>query len=332
MRILPVGSTAERSSSRHRNRTRLAVIAGAALAVAGIATTAFAATLSDPAPIQIQAGPAAQPPKGNVKTPGADHRDAPLVAAFEQVNQNTVWTKSGSIPQTWQPAGVDYEQEGFKYYNGRYYISVYDHTANDGHLVILDKAGTLIKDIAFVDGARTHAGGFEVYGDYAYVPLAVDSAHSSADILRINIKTYQVETLFTVGYDHVGGVIYDPVKKTLVGQSWDSRTFYEWTLKGKLVGTWQNPSDYVGYQDCQYVPYEKMLCSGASEGIQSHGGFDLIDLKDPDHAILNGYPTKIGGGNANEILATPTTDGVVLTQYDAGGSIDTYTTTIHDAD
>jgi hypothetical protein len=35
---------------------------------------------------------------------------------------------------------------------------VYDHTDNDGHLLILNGNGALIKDIAFVDGQRTHAG------------------------------------------------------------------------------------------------------------------------------------------------------------------------------
>lgn len=253
--------------------------------------------------------------------------DEPLVAAFEHTSQATngsdfptTFTLTKTIAPTWIPAGHDYEQEGFKLYRGRFYISVYDHTDNNGHLLILEPDGTLVKDISFVDGERTHAGGFSVYGDFAYVPLAVDAPHSSADILRINVDTFAVTTLFTVDYDHVGGVIYDPATNLLVGQDWDSRTFYEWTLSGKIVSKWQNPSDYVGYQDCQYVVYNKMLCSGATEGATTIGGFDLIDLADPEHPILNGLPSAFAG-NAAEILATPAAGGTTLTMYSAGGGV-----------
>ena len=303
--------------------------AAAALALmAGAVSTAAASNLLTPAPpVKVASRPAPAPTVADWPGPGG-HHDEPLVSAFEQVSQNTTWTQTKTIPATWIPRGVDYEQEGFKYYDGRYYISVYDHTDNDGHLVILDGNGNLIKDISFVDGDRTHAGGFSVYGDYAYVPLAVDSPDSSADILRINVKTFQVTTLFTVGYDHVGGVIYDPATHLLVGQDWDSRTFYEWTLSGREVAKWNNPTDYVGYQDCQYVIDNKMLCSGATEGATTIGGFDLIDLGDREHAILNGVP-NVHAGNANEILATPGPNGTTLTDYDAGGGpIVEYTTVI----
>jgi hypothetical protein len=42
------------------------------------------------------------------------------------------------------------------------------------------------------------------------VPLAENHPNSSADIMRIDLTTYQVTTLFTVTYDHVGGLIYKP--------------------------------------------------------------------------------------------------------------------------
>lgn len=305
-------------------RKRTAGAAVALLLIAGAATAAAADTVLQPAPPQqIVPKPAAPAPPAPKLLAGP--RDERLVSAYEQVTQATrgqanptIWSLAKTIPDTWTPAGVDYEQEGFKFYRGRFYISVYDHTDNDGHLLILDDNGNLIKDIAFVDGDRTHAGGFSVYGNYAYVPLAVDAPHSSADILRINVKTFQIATLFTFN-DHVGGVIYDPANHLLVGQDWDSRTFYEWKLSGRLVDEWSNPTDYVGYQDCQYVVYNKMLCSGAPEGATKIGGFDLIDLGNREHPILNGVPNP-AGGNANEILATPQADGsTLLTDYDAGG-------------
>jgi Family of unknown function (DUF6454) len=311
---------------------RMAGVTVALLLLAAASTAAATGVLTPAPPLQIVPKPAAPPPPA--PTPLAGPRDEPLVSAFEQVTQATsgqanpaVWNQTKTIPDTWTPAGVDYEQEGLKFYQGRFYISVYDHTDNDGHLLILNGNGALIKDIAFVDGQRTHAGGFSVYGDYAYVPLAVDAPHTSADILRINVKTFQVTTLLTFN-DHVGGVIYDPAAHLLVGQDWDSRTFYEWTLSGKQVAEWNNPTDYVGYQDCQYVAYNNMLCSGATEGATTIGGFDLIDLGNPEHPILNGVPTP-HGGNANEILATPVAHGTQLTDYDAsGGPINELTTVI----
>ncbi|MBO0881868.1 MAG: hypothetical protein J2P17_16310, partial [Mycobacterium sp.] len=225
-----------------RNPLKLVAAAAGALTLAvGLAFTAAASATS---------APAAQP-----------SADEPLVSAYEQVSQNTNWTLAKTIQPSWKPAGVTYEWEGLKVYGGRIYMSVFDHTDNNGHLVVLDQnTGNLIKDISFADGNRTHAGGLSVDGNYAYVPLAVDSPHSSADILRINISSYKVTNLFTVSYDHVGGVTYDPATHLIVGQDWDSRTFYEWTLTGRTVSTWNNPTDYVGYQDCQYVIYNKLLC------------------------------------------------------------------------
>lgn len=300
-----------------------AATAGALALAAGLTWTAAASTTS----IAASQHPAATKP-----APAA-HPDEALVAAYEQVSQNTTWTLAKTIQPSWNPPGVSYEWEGLKVYGGRIYMSVFDHTDNNGHLVVLDQnTGNLIKDISFADGDRTHAGGLSVDGNYAYVPLAVDSPHSSADILRININNYQVTKLFTVGYDHVGGVTYNPATHLIVGQDWDSRTFYDWTLTGKIVSQWDNPTDYVGYQDCQYVVYNKILCSGATEGATTIGGFDLIDLSDPEHAILNGVPNT-HGGNAAEILATPVTGGTQLTMYAAGSmsAISEYTTVIPNA-
>ena len=305
-------------------RTPIQLVASAAGAVVLLAGLTWAA---DASPLTHHQTPESSHTSANA---APKHRDEPLVAAYEKVSQNTTWTLTKTIPSSWIPDGIVYEQEGLKVYQGRIYITVFDHTDNNGHLVVLDQqTGKLIKDINFVDGDRTHAGGLSVNGDYAYVPLAVDSPNSSADILRINIHTFQVENLFTVDYDHVGGVTYMPSTHHIIGQSWDSRTFYEWTLSGKIVKKWNNPSDYVGYQDCQYVVYNKLLCSGATLGATTIGGFDLLDMSDPEHAILNGVP-NVHGGNAAEILASPVAGGTQLTMYNTGSAnaLTEYTTVI----
>ena len=82
-------------------------------------------------------------------------------------------------------------------------------------------------------------------------------------------------------------------------------------------------------QDCQYVVYNKLLCSGATLGATTIGGFDLLDVSDLEHAMLNGVP-NVHGGTAAEILATPVTGGTQLTLDNTGSAnpLTEYTTVI----
>ena len=64
--------------------------------------------------------------------------------------------------------------------------------------------------------------------------------------------------------DHIGGIVRNTDDNTLHGVSWGSRRFYRWTLgvDGKVTNAdappatlrTLNPSHYVDYQDCKYVP------------------------------------------------------------------------------
>ena len=56
----------------------------------------------------------------------------------------------------------------------RVYIAEFDHNNHNGHLLVVDQSGNLLKDVAMVDGDRVHAGGLSIYGNYAYVPLTGD--------------------------------------------------------------------------------------------------------------------------------------------------------------
>lgn len=308
---------------RYPVKLALTAASSALLLVAGLATNAVAS-------------PAHTPATG--KTVHGAHQDEPLVPAFKQVNRSTSWTLSNTVPLSWEINGM--ELEAMEVHGDRTYIAEFDHNNQNGHLLVLDQSGNLLKDVAMVDGHRVHAGGLSIYGNYAYVPLAENHAHSSADIIRIDLTTYQVTTLFTVPDDHVGGLIYNPVTKTIVGQNWGSRDFYEWTLDGKLLAKWANPQGYIDYQDCQYVVYDKMLCSGVSglAGGFRLGGFDLIDLSHGQHTILNEIPidraTPHGSsltGNATDMLTTKVSGGTQITMYVATDAIYEYTTTIPDS-
>jgi hypothetical protein len=78
-----------------------------------------------------------------------------------------------------------------------------------------------------------------------------------------------------------------------------TRRFYGWTLQGKQVRTWDNPSFFTDYQDCQYVPSAKMICggitnlpqtpaAGGSNATYELGGLTMIDLR--SHNILREVP------------------------------------------
>lgn len=311
---------------RHSFKLALATAAGALLLAAGLTTTALAA-------------PGQNSGHGPGKPTPSAHQDEPLVPAFEQVSRSTSWTLSKTQALSWWKSGM--ELEAMEVRGDRVYVAEFDHDNLDGHLLVLDQNGNLLKDVTMVDGDRDHAGGLSIYGDYAYLPLAVDSPNSSADILRIDLTTYQVKKLFTVNYDHVGGLIYNPVTNTIVGQDWGSREFYEWTMRGDLVAKWANPQGSIDYQDCQYVAYDKMLCSGVA-GLGNGftlGGFDLIDLAHGQHTILNTIPitmtTALGNdltGNPTDLRTTKVPGGTQITMFAApDNAIYQYTTVIPDA-
>jgi hypothetical protein len=293
----------------------LATAVGALMLVAGLISTADASPS------------ASQPGHSELKS------DDPLVAAFEKVDRSTSWSLANTVHLGFNV----FEPESMEVVGDRIYMSAF--TGSNGHLFVLDQSGNLLKDLTLVDGARTHAGGIDVHGNDLYLPLAEDRPHSSAEILKINLTTYQVTTLFTVADDHVGGVIYNPETNLIVGQDWGSREFYAWTPKGKQVAHWANPESYTDYQDCQYVPSQKMLCSGVAGSL---GGFDLIDLGHGQHNILNGVPNtmKTPAGsvltqNPTDIRAAKVAGGTQLTMYAAPdnntGTIYEYTTTVPDS-
>lgn len=264
---------------------------------------------------------------------GRDHAraDEPLVAAFDQVTRGTVWTPATALdldfnifhPQSMEVVGDRIYISSVEIIEApvRYPVPVdgYDRTPGKGvgHLSVLDRAGKLLRDIKIADGNRYHPGGLDVHGDSLYLPVAEYRPDSSADLYRVDLRTFKVTRLFQVD-DHIGGVVLDEETGHLVGQSWGSRRFYDWTLGGRQKDFWLNPDHYIDYQDCEYVVSRKMLCSGIAGTI---GGFVMIDLRD-DHRILHQVPVqtqsasgRIITNNPTDIDAEPTATGTHLTLY-----------------
>jgi hypothetical protein len=179
-------------------------------------------------------------------------------------------------------------------------VGGYDRTPGKGigHLFVLNRTGGLLKDIRLGHGIVYHPGGIDYDGRYIWVPVAQYRPNSSAEIDRVDTRTLDVSTRFTVA-DHIGGIVLDKTTGHLVGNNWGSRTMYEWRPAGGLVSTWKNPDDLLDAQDCQYVPDGLMSCGGVTNLPQTPtaggtsatyelGGLILFDLH--RHTVVNEIP------------------------------------------
>jgi hypothetical protein len=278
----------------------------------------------------LQAGPAHRAP---------DSDDA-LVQTFDNVSRSTAWTRTATLdldfethhPQAMEVVGdriylssVEILEPTVRYPEP---VDGYDRTPGKGlgHLFVLDRDGQLLKDIVISDGHRYHPGGLDYDGEFLWLPVAEYRPNSSADIYRIDPTTYEVTKLFTVS-DHIGGVVRDQETGHLVGQSWGSRRFYDWTVGGRQKGFWLNENHFLDYQDCEYIASRKALCSGvtglpAQPGAASGyelGGLAMIDLRDR-HRILHEVPLQHWSTAGHVITRNPTdldADGSHLTLYAA---------------
>jgi hypothetical protein len=266
--------------------------------------------------------------------------DDPLVESFQNVSRSTAWEKTGSLRldfNTHHPQGM--EVVGDRIYLSsveiierpeKYPVPVdgYDRSPGKGvgHLFVLEKDGTLVEDVVLGEGDMYHPGGIDVdrQGN-VWVPVAEYRPDSQAIVYKVDPATFEARKMFTVD-DHVGGVVRDQVTGRLVGQSWGSRRFYEWTTAGEQKASWLNDSHFVDYQDCEYVASRKALCSGiaalpAQPGATTPyelGGFALLDLR--TRRILHEVPAQLWSTAGHVVTRNPTDIDAVgshLTMYAA---------------
>ncbi len=263
-----------------------------------------------------------------------------LVRTFDNVSRDTAWTPTATIdldfethhPQAMEVVGnriylssVEIIKPTVKYPEP---VNGYDRTPGKGigHLFVLDRDGRLLEDIVISDGHRYHPGGLDYDGRFLWLPVAEYRPDSSADIYRVNPRTNAVKKLFRVS-DHIGGVVRDQETGRLIGQSWGSRRFYDWTVSGQQKRYWLNENHFIDYQDCEYVAFRKALCSGVAElpaqpGATTPyelGGFAMIGLRAP-HRILHEVPVQLWSTAGHVITRNPTdldADGRHLTLYAA---------------
>jgi hypothetical protein len=251
----------------------------------------------------------------NAAARGADsgaRNESDLARDFAAVDRNTAWNQIDKIKLNFPT----YHTEGLVVTPDRLVLSAvqileptlkyptpvggYDRSPGKGigHLFVMDRQGHLQKDITLGEGDMYHPGGISTDGANIWVPVAQYRPNSSAIIYRVDANTLAVTKQFEVN-DHIGGIVLDQTTGHLVGNNWGSRRFYDWTLQGRQVRTWDNPSFFTDYQDCQYVPSAKMICggvtnlpqtpaAGAANATYELGGLTMIDLR--SHDILREVP------------------------------------------
>ena len=185
----------------------------------------------------------------------ADHhtRPTPLADSFGKVTGKTDWQLTSKLKLSFPT----YHTEGIAFSRDHIFLSAvqileptvkyptpqggYDRTPGKGvgHLFVMDKAGHLQKDITLGEGDMYHPGGIDFDGRNVWVPVAQYRPDSSAIVYRVDASTLAVHKQFEVP-DHFGGIVMDKRTGHLVGNTWGSRRFAEWDLRGKQLKTWEN--------------------------------------------------------------------------------------------
>ncbi len=268
--------------SRTRRVTRPAAAAALLAAAVGMSVVL--------APAQAAERPA--------ERPAESHRDAGVTSAFAATTRLTAW----SLVQRLRLAFPTHHPQGFALVGDKIFMSSVeileptvkypqpvggtDRTPGKGvgHVFVMDRQGTLLRDIVVGEGTMYHPGGIDFDGTSVWVPVAEYRPTSQANVYRINPSTFAVTKAFHVA-DHIGGVVRDRVSGQLHGVSWGSRTLYSWTLKGRQLTRSANSNHMVDYQDCAYVGWRKQICSGitalprADGSTYELGGLALLGLR-----------------------------------------------------
>lgn len=291
-----------------------------------------------------------------------------LLSAFSAVDRGTTWNLADSTRLNF----TTYHPQGMAVTADRIFTSSVqileptekfpepvdglDRTTGRGvgHLFVTDLAGNLQADVLLGEGDAYHPGGIDVASDgWLYVPVAQYRPNSHSVLYRVNAQTLEVQRLFEVD-DHVGGLLRDETTGNLVGNTWGSRTWIEWTPEGQEISRWENPDQFVDYQDCQYAGELDgagvALCGGVAglapapgstdqSAPYQLGGLALVDLR--SHAIVHQVPFQQFSAVGNVATRNPVDVAVVGDQLvvraapddgEAGRYTDllTYTTPLSD--
>jgi hypothetical protein len=161
--------------------------------------------------------------------------------------------------------------QGIDFDDKRLWVTSVDRAAREGYLHEFSlPGGELRRTLKVGSGEQFHPGGIARDGDALWVPVAEYRRESSATIQRRNARTLELEFQFEIP-DHIGCVAAG--SDVLIGGNWDSRKFYIWDRKGKLLRTVDNPTPN-GYQDIKFVE-GRLVGGGVLPG--KTGAIDWLD-------------------------------------------------------
>lgn len=132
--------------------------------------------------------------------------------------------------------------------------------------------GESIRTIEIQDGDRFHPGGIASDAKSLWIPIAEYRAKSSTVIQRRSKRTLQLEFQFDVP-DHIGCIALTP--EFLIGGNWDSRDFYIWDRRGRLIRKIASTTSNA-YQDMKFAS-KNIVASGLLA--DRSGAIDWLDPK-----------------------------------------------------
>ena len=228
-----------------------------------------------------------------------------LREAVARLDRRTRWELTGRVPLTF----ATHHPQGLVFVGEHIFLSSVEILENPslpansnrrtpgrgiGHVFVLDKDGSLLRDIRVGEGDMYHPGGIDFDGSKIWVSVAEYRDRSASLVLTIDPVSFDVAERFRV-QDHIGWVVSDSANKRVYGGSWGSRQFYAWSTDGGELDHWENPSSFIDYQDCQYAGSGQLLCSGVALLPSPHnadkyelGGIALVDLL--GHQIVHEAP------------------------------------------
>lgn len=200
------------------------------------------------------------------------------------------WKFRKSIPlqfEAFHPQGV--VKLGYTFY-----LTSVDSSNEKGYLFIFNETGKEISHRVFQEGNRFHAGGidYDFDTDSLWIPLSEYREKSSADILKYDLKSTQVEHVVQMS-DHIGSLALEKNngQKYLRLFNWNSLAVYSALLNalGEPVLPFQSffhPSFYsnFAYQDCKGLQDGYVLCGGTDGKLSETGVIDLIQFESPSSA------------------------------------------------
>jgi hypothetical protein len=141
-----------------------------------------------------------------------------------------------------------YHVQGIDFDEQHVWVTSVDATNQKGYLHQFSPEGEFERTIEIQNGIRFHPGGLAADSSSLWVPIAEYRANSSSIIQQRSKKTLEIEYSFNVP-DHIGCVAVTP--EYLIGGNWDSKEFYVWDHKGRLIRKVPSTTR-TAYQDMKY--------------------------------------------------------------------------------